>query len=98
MKRAIRENWRVIVIPEEPWLGRKDEDTMLSLSENLVNEIKRHVDGIGDIYIDCDNRTICSHCGETWEEWEKDDEESGIVAGMPACCDKALKEWKEAGR
>ena len=95
MKIKARENFRVIVIPDEPWfldkenLGMTDKNFAKwgSTCEQLVEEIKRHVDGYSDVYQDFDSKDICSFCQDTWEE---DDD------GCPVCCQKAVGEWEQS--
>ena len=97
MKIRARENFRVIVTPDEPWfldkenLGMTDKNfaKWARTCEQIVEEIKRHVNGFCDVYQDSDSRDICSFCQETYEE---DDD------GCPVCCQKAVDEWDEANR
>ena len=48
--------------------------------EDLVPQIKRHVDGVTGVAVICDNDPICQHCGAHWTE--RDHNYNG------GCCDK----------
>jgi len=95
MKIHAMENFRVVIIPDEPWWLSKDNLGMTQ--ENfgkwsracmeIIEQIKRHVDGFTDIYLDHDSREICSFCEGTWEEDDK---------GCPVCCQRAVDKWEEA--
>lgn len=85
-------NFRVIVEPDEPW-PRKDAtyEKWVSNCNDLIKDIKRHVDGFVDIRWDSD--TLCSFCGAEWEtETSKNDPD--IPYGQPLCCEKAVEEWE----
>lgn len=95
MKIKVTENFRVIVIPDEPWflekenLGMTDKnrEKWRSACNKIVEEIKRHVDGFSDVYQDSDTKDVCSFCSLEWEE--NDD-------GGPVCCGKAVAEWERS--
>ncbi|MHA1916271.1 MAG: hypothetical protein ACW97V_18120 [Promethearchaeota archaeon] len=67
----------------DSWLYPEQKDREKEY-ENRCNEIieqvKRHVDNIGAVHIDFDSEYSCEYCGSTWEEDEN---------GMPMCCDEA---------
>lgn len=87
-------NYRVIVTPHVSSLTRSLHRTPGSLERDiknkchdLVDAIKRHVDGVDSIHIECDTEEICSHCGLSWSETEE---------GEPNCCAEAVKEYEES--
>jgi len=94
MKIHARENFRIVVIPDEPWLLSKENLGMTQENfgkwsracKEIVEQIKRHVDGFDDVCQDFDSRDICSFCGNTWEEED---------SGCPVCCQRAIDEWEE---
>jgi rubrerythrin len=48
--------------------------------EELIADMKRHVDNFGSAYIEFDQEHVCEHCGSTWTE------SSATYNG--GCCDK----------
>jgi hypothetical protein len=81
------ENFCVEVIPEDPrgtlYISTKPEASTLEYKyrracEEIVSEIKRHVDGISSANIVWDTVHSCEHCGAKWSE------ESTIYNG--GCC------------
>jgi hypothetical protein len=101
MKVTINENWRVVVEPRG--LGsfgfgsisdyaiepdkEKREAKYKDACGDIIQEIKRHVDGVGSAYWECDTRHECSFCGY---EWDVDE------IGCPLCCQDAIDEFNEA--
>ncbi len=35
---------------------------------DIEGQVKRHVDEVGSIDIECDREEVCSHCGSEWTE------------------------------
>ena len=93
MKIHARKNHRVIIIPNEPWFLSKDhlgmtKENFVKIASNgkdIVDQVKRHIDGYTDVYYDYDASDICSFCRNEWEEDED---------GCPVCCQKAVDEWE----
>ena len=93
MKIKARKNYRVTIIPDEPWfletdnLGMTDKNFVkwASACEDITNQVNRHVDGHIEVYQEHDSGEICSFCESEWEE-END--------GCPVCCQKAVDEWE----
>lgn len=85
-KKTTQDNWRVEVYPEHTWMRNFDpkED-----AEELAKQIKRHVDGIGCLRVECDTKTHCEFCECAWES-DFDGPEG------PYCCQAAQNEWNEA--
>lgn len=67
--------------PEE--ISKQVEDDYNERCQEIVDQIKRHVDNIGYVNIEYDTQIICSHCHRDWDEDED---------GIPCCCDMAQKE------
>jgi hypothetical protein len=93
-----KSNFRVIVEPKRlgDYGAVRTSDNFLRKPEQIekdyqrrcdeiAEEIKRHVDNVGSVEVECDAEDICSHCGQ---EWEAD----GI--GCPTCCEKAEQEFE----
>lgn len=36
--------------------------------ESIVQDVKRHVDEVGNVYLESDESQVCSHCGAEWTE------------------------------
>lgn len=47
---------------------------------DIEEQVRRHVDEVGRVDIECDREEVCSHCGGEWTE------PSDIYNG--GCCDK----------
>lgn len=79
-------NFRVVVEPKTHIYGiALRESTVKKDCEEIVEQIKRHVDNVHSVSLEYDTDITCSHCGYGWEE-EMD--------GEPLCCDKAVEEFK----
>lgn len=90
MSRAThRENFRVEVEPDTArvyWFKRTPEELerkIQGLCEDLVAQIRRHVDNLGSINVRWDDEHTCSHCGYAWTE------QSTTYNG--GCCDEDEK-------
>ncbi|QDX94660.1 hypothetical protein EEL30_21710 [Brevibacillus laterosporus] len=55
----------VVVIPEKPWLSERSEEEEYKKAEELKASIERHVDDIGEIYIN----TKCMYGNERGGEF-----------------------------
>lgn len=53
--------------------------------DEMVDQIKRHVDNVDNAYVDWDAEITCSHCGSDW-----------IGAGGPNCCEEAIAEYNQS--
>ena len=73
---------RVIVEPANTW-AINELDTLLGICESIKTDIKRHVDDVGDVWIDTDTEDQCSLCGAVWTEDKLD---------CNYCCDA---EWHD---
>ena len=90
MKIEEYKNYRVTVYPEEPYFlenktPEEQHRIQMGSCEQLIEEIKRHVD-FDSIDYDLDVVYKCSFCG--WE-WEEEDD------GQPVCCEAAVAEWEQ---
>ena len=99
MKVIQRENIRVEVEPAGfGYSWPNAEERKVNDCKEIVKQINRHVDNIGQVQVAWDTITLCSHCGLTWEEWtEKDallDPEAVDAVGQPVCCEAAVEEWR----
>ena len=73
MKKKILVGVTVVVEVENPWIFAKKGDEQLarrwnSRAEDVVSEIRRHVDGIDDMRIQMEHEETCEHCGSDWTE------------------------------
>lgn len=59
---------------EKDWEARCDE---------IVSDIKRHVENVGSAWVEFDQQHVCSHCGALWTE--KSETYNG------GCCDEDEK-------
>ncbi len=94
MKKVFREDFRLEVYPLNPGhFGsfsisgiRRTEDEEFALCESIKRQIRKHVDGIGGVYIVYDTVEQCEFCNSVWEKaWDTEG---------PICCDKALEEYE----
>lgn len=94
MKKEYKENIRVEVDIDERYLyyspngdrAKNKEKRLLTIGDEIVDQIKRHVDDVSSARVVWDSLFICSHCDYEWEENED---------GLPMCCDEAEKEFEE---
>ena len=92
MSRKVKKSsFRVEVMPMPMllWHGddlEKAERYYTKECQDLEKQIKRHVDGVHEIYFVWDTEVVCEHCGHGWEEDE---------LGTPLCCTQAEEEWLE---
>ena len=68
MKKIIKCNYRVEVYPKTSIFGITLDKDNLDAVKDIEDQIKRHVDGIGETYINHDTEEICSFCGASWTE------------------------------
>ena len=91
MKVTIHRNYRVEVIPEEPWpLSSDPAKAHRSWMDRLggtVKDIQRHCDGLNTVVGLWSDVKVCSFCGSDWEEGDD---------GAPVCCNAAVDEWDQA--
>ena len=83
MKLTKKENMHVVVEPDLRYLRNPKEDYVKNICETIKQQVKRHVDEAGDVYIQWDTVEYCEFCGYSWEE-----DQDG-----PVCCGQAQKEW-----
>lgn len=73
-----KDNFRVVIDPvramrpfglttQATW-----ESRMQDACEDIVADIRRHVDDVGYVQIVCDQEQVCEHCGYRWSEESKD--------------------------
>lgn len=70
------ENFRVVVYPRDPGdFGyaqvsgpARTEAEERRLCDEIMRNIRRHVDGIGHVYSTSDRIECCQHCGSQWTE------------------------------
>ena len=77
MEKTKIQNYTLVIIPKyDSKNGCKD----------IIEEIKRHVDGVSDMTIKYD--TVCVYCQRIWEkEW--------IEGEKPMCCNMSGKIWQK---
>ena len=99
MKVIKKDNYRVVIEPKRlgdygivsmpDYFIESDENKRnlryKELCDKIVEDVRRHVDNVGNIYIDFDTEEICEYCGLTWETDEN---------GCPVCCQKAIDEYE----
>ncbi len=57
--------------------------------ESMIEQIKRHIDDVGSVYIEHETECSCPYCGNSWTPDEK---------GYNGCCDEQeLERDKELG-
>lgn len=82
MKDELRTNFRVVIEPKrlgdfgivsvsDSMVSRGEKDRQKQYRERcdeIINDVKRHVDAVGDVYIESDVEYFCEHCGSVWTE------------------------------
>lgn len=67
MKITKRENYRVVVEPRSSsW--RQNEKDLARDCEDIVSQIKRHVDDVDSVRVESDLNGYCEHCNSIWTE------------------------------
>ena len=96
MKKIIKENYRVIIIPTiHGWLLKAEDKTDEEVCvEHLLKDVKRHID-CEQAHVEFDSKEICEFCLEEWDEYDRDFPDDNIKKGLPGCCGKAQDEWRE---
>ena len=87
MKKIERSDYRVEITPS----GGDRERDAAELADYLEEIVKRDVglvELLFKIRVVHDVRTTCEFCGYNWET------EDGTPGGEPACCTRAVDEWK----
>jgi hypothetical protein len=100
MKIIKKSNFRVVVEPRRLgdygnikisdnalYTEQRAEKEYQRRCDEIVEQIKRHVDDVASAEVDYDAEAVCSHCGRAWEQDE---------TGKPQCCTKAEKEFEES--
>lgn len=91
MKKIEKSDYRVVVYPKGPyWMNRGAEKiaaAQKSDCEAMVEQIKRHVDEVGSVMVECDTKVCCSFCGT---EWTQDGDSNW-------CCDDDINAAKAKG-
>lgn len=90
MKKTIESNYRVEVHPRHhgdlgfafiSGMTRPEPETR-RICEDIAQQIKRHVDGVGTARVVCDVEVVCEYCGWAWTEDGN--------AHNGGCCEKDL--------
>jgi hypothetical protein len=92
MKKLEYDNFRVEVQIPRPYSfstysHEKRLKEMRRNAEDIISQIKRHVDSEGASF-EFDTKELCSFCNYEWEE--------NPDTGAPQCCDAALREFNES--
>jgi hypothetical protein len=96
MKLIKKSNYRIVVEPKTHIFGIElSEETQKRDLRDMEEQIKRHVDNIGYISVQCDTDEVCSHCNLTWEV-SADDSDPDFPKGTPVCCQAAIDEYNAA--
>ena len=100
MSKIIRqENYRVVITPSGyGYIISSNEEVRNSqlkgMCEDIVKDVKHHIDNIENVLIKWDTVETCSFCGGGWEVNEDENDDTWGL-GEPVCCKKAQKEWKK---
>jgi len=88
MKTTRKENYRVVIYPDVG--GCFDPSRYeLEICDNILKQVRRHVDDVATTYIVYDTNVYCSYCGKKWTE-----DDTNYNGG---CCDKDAKNAPERG-
>lgn len=94
-KKEHRQDYRVEVTLRRPgdygmvYIGgtKRTHKEWKRMGDDVVRQIKRHVDDIEHAQLVWETIDVCEHCGNEWEIYDD--------TGEPACCNKAQEEWAE---
>lgn len=91
MKKIVGRNYRVEVIPEDRdnllEIGGYDHKRRIAVCEAIKDQIERHVDHWGYVFVEYDRFKVCEFCQSEWEEDEY---------GLPLCCEKGQRDFEQA--
>lgn len=103
MKKTIRENPRLEIIPWSRYGGQDLERDVTYLKRDIVDTIRTRdesqienlLDTLKDAHIEIvyDEKEVCEFCGSEWEVQETDDDPD-CPEGQPLCCQKAVEEFE----
>ena len=72
-KKTSNENYRVVVEPRSRYFSRlQDHEDDRRTCESILEQIRRHVDGVQDSYVLSDIVERCEHCDAVWTEDDSD--------------------------
>lgn len=85
------ENVRLEVTPWYPSFRAADTEYQKKAAEDIVKQIKRHIDDINDVSVVWDTRYVCEFCG-----YDLTDESARVSDLVPIeCCDEEIVAWLE---
>jgi len=78
-KKKIEQNFRVVVEPRrlgnligihvpDRWISDDIDEDYKRRCEQIIDDIKRHVDSVGWVGLECARETVCEFCGSQWTE------------------------------
>lgn len=67
MKKIAKSNFRVEVYPRTTAYGIHIDDEE-NVCEQILPEIRRHINDVHSAYIIYDENPVCSNCGSAWSE------------------------------
>ena len=86
-KITYEDNFRVVA--EVFSLSNADEARCRSDCQEVVDQIKKHIDDVTSVWIESDAIEACEHCETHWEN-------AIDLFGYPWCCEKAQNDFAEA--
>jgi hypothetical protein len=96
MKKVFKTNYRVEVYPRVTTWGDVTDEIRKDTCQEMISDIRRHIDNVNSVEIVHDTEEVCSHCHHDWDV-SMDDNDPEYPRGMPLCCDKAINEWTIMG-
>ena len=88
MKITRRENYRVVIYPDVKGYFNPDRYEP-EICDNILKQVKRHIDAVATAYIVYDTNAYCSYCGKKWTE-----DDTNYNGG---CCGKDAENAPEKG-
>ena len=64
-------------------------------ANEVMADVKRHVDNVGRAYVEFDQEHVCEHCGASWTE-DSPDYNGGCCSDDQAAADAANKEERDS--
>lgn len=77
MKNITRSNYRIEITPDTKWWSSRSE---VEVCSEMIPQIERHIDNVGNVRIIYDVYETCSYCHRPWN-------------GKQDCCDEAIAEY-----
>lgn len=78
-----------LIYGDGPEAEKRMEKDIIERCEEIIEQVKRHVDNVGYVGVEFDSEEQCPFCGYNWEA-------ACDGTGAPGCCQKAIDEYEKS--